>query len=97
VAPPPEVIRPAWEHERPLQAAFEKIALLRYKYKGVMSILVKEGLKFDQKEGSQTTTHTYQAPAFAVGATEKETAYYSRPGDFHYHHCFRDYGGGVVC
>ena len=42
-----------------LQVKFEKIALLRYKYKSIRPVLLEKGFKFGEKEGSETSAHTY--------------------------------------
>jgi len=41
-----------------LQVKFEKIALLRYKYKSIQPVLLEKGFKFGEKEGSETPAYT---------------------------------------
>jgi len=73
------------------------MALLRYKYKGMLPILLKKGFKFgEKKEDSETPANLYQTAAFPVAAAGKETAHHSWRGDFHHRHRFGDYRSGVV-
>jgi len=41
-----------------LQVKFEKMALLRYKYKSIRPVLLERGFKFGEKEGSETPAYT---------------------------------------
>jgi hypothetical protein len=73
------------------------MALLRYKYKSILPVLMQKGFKFgEKKEDRETAAHTYQTSAFPVAAAGKETAHYSWCGNFHHRHCFSNCGGGVV-